>query len=307
MRIPAEPAERSRPGMSTDRITAAALQIVDTEGSQALTMRRLGQALDRKVMTLYRYVPSKGALLDNVIAQNLKNLAINSASADWRQELRDLATSFRGLALAHPNAVPLLSPTLPPPTASPRPESDDAVPVRSQQRRAADGVVARVLTDLAINPAAADWRQELRDLATSFRGLALAHPNAVPLLVTRPLTSPLGQRPPATLRPLEDFLELLIRAGFSLADALHAYRLFFGFLHGHILDELQEIIDNPDEADDLLRLGLHRLSRREFPRIRAVAPELASYDGAAHLQQGVALMITGLQSRFQPARISPTT
>jgi len=59
MRIPAEPAERSRPGMSTDRITAAALQIVDTEGSQALTMRRLGQALDRKVMTLYRYVPVK--------------------------------------------------------------------------------------------------------------------------------------------------------------------------------------------------------------------------------------------------------
>jgi hypothetical protein len=42
MHIPAEPAEHSRPSMSTDRITAAALQIVDTEGSQALTMRRLG-------------------------------------------------------------------------------------------------------------------------------------------------------------------------------------------------------------------------------------------------------------------------
>ena len=148
MQIPAVPAERSRPGMSTGRITAAALQIVDTEGSQALTMRRLGQALDRKVMTLYRYVPSKEALLD--------------------------------------------------------------------------GVVARVLTDLAIDPAAADWRQELRDLAASFRSLALAHPNAVPLPVTRPLASPLGQRPPATLRPLEDFLELLIRAGFSPANALRA-------------------------------------------------------------------------------------
>ena len=68
MRIPVVPAERSRLGMSTDRITAAALQIVDTEGSKALTMRRLGQALDRKVMTLYRYVPSKGALLDGVVA-----------------------------------------------------------------------------------------------------------------------------------------------------------------------------------------------------------------------------------------------
>jgi len=139
MHIPAVPAERSRPGMSTDRITTAALQIVDTEGSQALTMRRLGQALDRKVMTLYRYVPSKDALLD--------------------------------------------------------------------------GVVALVLTDLAINPAAADWRQELRDLAAYFRDLALAHPNAVPLLVTRPLASALGQRPPATVRPLENVLELLIRAG----------------------------------------------------------------------------------------------
>jgi hypothetical protein len=67
------------------------------------------------------------------------------------------------------------------------------------------------------------------------------------------------------LRPLEDFLDLLIRAGFSPADALHAYRLFFGFLHGHVLDELQDLIEDPDEADDLLRPGLHRLPRREFP------------------------------------------
>ena len=95
MHIPAVPAERSRPGMSTGRITAAALQIVDTEGSQALTMRRLGQALDRKVMTLYRYVPSKDALLDGVVALVLTDLAINPAAADWRQELRGLATSFR--------------------------------------------------------------------------------------------------------------------------------------------------------------------------------------------------------------------
>jgi AcrR family transcriptional regulator len=49
---------------------------VDTEGSQALTMRRLGQALDRKVMTLYRYVPSKDALLDGVVARVLTDLAI---------------------------------------------------------------------------------------------------------------------------------------------------------------------------------------------------------------------------------------
>jgi hypothetical protein len=43
MRTP-EPSERSRLAMSTDRIMAAAVQIVDTEGSHALTMRRLGPA-----------------------------------------------------------------------------------------------------------------------------------------------------------------------------------------------------------------------------------------------------------------------
>jgi AcrR family transcriptional regulator len=93
MPIPAEPADRSRPSMSTDRIMAAALQIVNTEGSQALTMRRLGQALDRKVMMLYRYVPSKDALLDGVVARVLTDLAINPAAADWRQELRKLDCS----------------------------------------------------------------------------------------------------------------------------------------------------------------------------------------------------------------------
>jgi hypothetical protein len=110
MPIPAIPAERSRPGTSTGRITAAALQIVDTEGSQPPAMRRLGHALDRKVMTLYRYVPGEDALLDGIVARVLTDLAINPAAADWRQELRDLATSYRGLAPAHPNAVPLLVP-----------------------------------------------------------------------------------------------------------------------------------------------------------------------------------------------------
>jgi hypothetical protein len=38
MHIPGEPAERSRPSMSTDRITAAALQIVDTEAVLAVRL-----------------------------------------------------------------------------------------------------------------------------------------------------------------------------------------------------------------------------------------------------------------------------
>ncbi len=233
-RTPAGPAQTgpaARGGLSTERVLAAALHIVDTEGLPALSMRRLARALNREAMTLYRYAANKTSLLD--------------------------------------------------------------------------GITDLVLRELDVDPRAADWRQELRELADDFRALALAHPNVVPLLLTRPLATPPGRRLPGTLRPLEDFLELFTGAGFTPPDALHAYRLFFGFLHGHVLHELQELTDNPDETDDLLRLGLHRLPLAQFPRLRALASELAGYDGAAQLHQGVEMMITGLQSHFKPAT-SPT-
>jgi len=38
--------------------------------------------------------------------------------------------------------------------------------------------------------------------------------------------------------------------------------------------------------------------RTQFPRRRALAPALASYDGAAYLDQGVEMMLTGLQTHF---------
>src|SRR6185295_3016859 len=135
-----------------------------------------------------------------------------------------------------------------------------------------DGVAEIVLAQLAVNTADPDWAGQLRTVARAFRQLALAHPNVVP-----PLATPLGQRPPGMLRPLEDVLALLTSAGFSGDDALHIYRVLFGFLYGHILHELQEVIERPEETDHVLRLGLHRLAITEFPLLRALAPSLATY------------------------------
>ena len=154
----------------------------------------------------------------------------------------------------------------------------------------------------------------MRAVARRFRTLALAHPHVVPLILTRPLATPLGLRPAGTLRPLEDILALLTRAGFSGPDALHIYRALFGFLHGHVLDELQELVENPDETDDLLRLGLHRLPITQFPLLRSLAPALAAYDGAAELERGLDILLTGLTTTLappsetrQPAPAPPTS
>jgi AcrR family transcriptional regulator len=165
-----------------------------------------------------------------------------------------------------------------------------------------DGVTETVLAQLKVDPADPDWAAQLRTVARDYRALALAHPHVVPLLVTRPLATPLALRPPGTLRPLEDIHTLLTRAGFTGPDALHIYRALFGFLHGHILDELQELVEKPDETDDLLRLGLHRLPIRDFPLLRSLAPALASYDGAAELERGLDILLTGLTATLIPER-----
>ena len=116
--------------------------------------------------------------------------------------------------------------------------------------------------------------------------------------VSRPLSGPLALRPLGTLQLLEELLELFSTAGFDQPGALHAARLFTGFLYGHILNELQERIDNPDETDDVLRLGLHRLPIAQFPRLRSLAGELAAYDGAAELDEGLSIVLAGLRSQL---------
>jgi hypothetical protein len=120
------------------------------------------------------------------------------------------------------------------------------------------------------------------------------------LLVTRPLSTPLALRPPGALRPLEATLALLTRAGFGTVEALRIYRLFFGLLYGPLLNELQEVVDDHEESDDLLCLGLHRLKVREFSLIHSLATVLDGYDGAAELERGPDILLFGLKSQLRP-------
>jgi AcrR family transcriptional regulator len=214
-------ADGNRDGKITrDVVLTTALEIIDRDGVDGLSMRRLARRLDCDPMTIYRHAPNKAALLD--------------------------------------------------------------------------AVAETVLAQLKVDASDRDWVGQLRSVARGYRRLALAHPGVEPLLVTRTLATPLARRPRGILRPLEDVLTLLTRAGFSGTDALHIYQALFGFLHGHMLNELQELIENPDETDDLLRLGLQRLPIGEFPLLRSLAPVLASYDGATELERGLDVLLSGL-------------
>jgi AcrR family transcriptional regulator len=89
-------------------VLAAALEIIDRDGADGLSMRRLARALGRDPMILYRHAPNKAALLDGVAETVLAQLKVDSADRDWASQRRTVARGYRALALAHPPVVPLL-------------------------------------------------------------------------------------------------------------------------------------------------------------------------------------------------------
>src|SRR5712692_1735823 len=99
-----------RTPLSTERIVAAAVELIDRGGLEALSMRHLGAALGVEAMSLYRHFPSKTALLGAVVGRLLAELLLPvPGSAPWQALFRALARDYRQLLLRHPNAIPLLA------------------------------------------------------------------------------------------------------------------------------------------------------------------------------------------------------
>lgn len=101
--------------ISRELIREAALRIVDTDGLEALTMRRLGAELGVDPMAAYRHFPNKVALFDGVVEQLLAEVRIPDPGEDWWASFSGLVRALRAACLAHPHAVPLLA-TRPPTT-----------------------------------------------------------------------------------------------------------------------------------------------------------------------------------------------
>ncbi len=104
-----------RPGLSRDRIIAAAIAFVDQRGLNALTMRRLGQELGVEAMSLYRYVNGREDLLEGMVDRMVAELhlrsddALLSATDGWQAYLQWLAHGVRSLARDHPKVFPLIA------------------------------------------------------------------------------------------------------------------------------------------------------------------------------------------------------
>lgn len=105
------PDANRREPLSCVRIIEATVRYADSNCLDELSMRRLGNELGVEAMSLYRYFPSKGALLDAVVAWLLADLALPGErdTDGWESEVRDFAVSFRTITRQHPQLMPLLT------------------------------------------------------------------------------------------------------------------------------------------------------------------------------------------------------
>ncbi len=104
-----EPASR-KPGHSWARIAAAAIEIADTEGFDAVSMRRVAQQLGAGTMTLYHYVANKDELvtlmLDSVMGEVL--VPEDELSGEWRPAITRIALATRESLRRHRWTLDLL-------------------------------------------------------------------------------------------------------------------------------------------------------------------------------------------------------
>ncbi len=98
-----------RAGLSRDLVLDAAVALVDSDGLDGLSMRKLGAALNVEAMTLYHYLPNKAALLDGLVEWVLEHTTTAPAAdgLPWDETLRRYAETLRTTLLGHPGVLPL--------------------------------------------------------------------------------------------------------------------------------------------------------------------------------------------------------
>ncbi|MFI1177591.1 TetR/AcrR family transcriptional regulator C-terminal domain-containing protein [Streptomyces melanogenes] len=151
-----------------------------------------------------------------------------------------------------------------------------------------DGLVEQVLT--AATPAmddSADWRTALHAYATTLRAGLLRHPAVLPLLTSRPATTP------ATLDDIEALLRLLTVGGFPLGRALHALNSVAVFVIGHATAEAQIVVaaEEAGGADWLAALEAER-----YPLLIRAASEGVGADDAERFAFALDALLIGFEA-----------
>ncbi|MDO3648059.1 TetR/AcrR family transcriptional regulator [Nocardia mangyaensis] len=105
------PDERGdQPPLSREQIVVEAVRLLDEEGFDALSMRKLGARLGAGATSLYTHVANKDELLELVVDQVIGEIPVPEPEARrWRAVMHEQAAGVRATMLAHPWITVVLS------------------------------------------------------------------------------------------------------------------------------------------------------------------------------------------------------
>jgi AcrR family transcriptional regulator len=96
------PTAAPRTPLSKELVLRTAVDLADRSGSDAVSMRKLGQELGVDAMSLYHHVQDKGDILDGIVDVVVGEIDLSPAGGDWTISLRQLVMAARTVMLRHP-------------------------------------------------------------------------------------------------------------------------------------------------------------------------------------------------------------
>ncbi|GAB96571.1 AcrR family transcriptional regulator [Kineosphaera limosa] len=96
------PRPPGRPPLDRATVLAAAVQLADAEGVDAISMRHLADALDVVPMALYKHVGGKDDLLDGMVEAVLREIPGQAREGDWKAQVRAAILAARRAIGEHP-------------------------------------------------------------------------------------------------------------------------------------------------------------------------------------------------------------
>jgi AcrR family transcriptional regulator len=103
------PSPQGRERLTRDRVVEAALRVMDTEGLDAVSMRRVAREVGVEAMSLYHHVRDKDDLLQAICDRVMASFDFPREAGDWSEQMRAGARAWRRLLQAHPDLMRLFA------------------------------------------------------------------------------------------------------------------------------------------------------------------------------------------------------
>jgi AcrR family transcriptional regulator len=102
-------AVNTRDPLTRERVIEAAMRVMDEEGLEAVSMRRVAREVGVEAMSLYHHVEDKEDLLDGICEHVMAQFDFPEPVEDWAENCRRGARAWRRLLQAHPAVMRLFA------------------------------------------------------------------------------------------------------------------------------------------------------------------------------------------------------